>query len=501
MNKGEAGNKQSSNRWTFALAALLLLFPRGITPQTKEPVVNREQELRMKITAPFTLVAVGDIIEMHPLSETSDRNVQDVIKIVRNADVGFGNMESNMVDVLHYDGPLSDHTGSKEVAADVKAMGFKIVNRANNHATDMGTEGMFSTDHWLEEAGVAYAGAGKNLDEARAARFIQTPKGRVSLVGIFSTTSPAGSPFRTGSSPDSAAGQAATYGLGNVGLPGVNALHLTMYQVMEPDSIALLRQIRDKAYERRPEPTNPVPNPAPQRQTDEPAGQVNFFGMWFKGGTTPGSISYKMDPDDLRQILRSIRGGKEYSDFTIATIHTHEGGAYPSDSYPTDFLIELAHKAIDNGADVFVGHGVHTLRGIEIYKGKPIFYGLNSFVYQLEEGPIGFGRYREAKVNPFTTDETEAEMNLKSWEKAGPDATRDNMESVIAGCRYDKGQLVEVLLYPIDLGYGGPISQKGIPRIATGEASARILQKLQKISTPFGTVITIENNVGTIHVE
>ena len=34
---------------------------------------------------------------------------------------------------------------------------------------------------------------------------------------------------------------------------------------------------------------------------------------------------------------------------------------------PPDFLIALAHESIDNGADAFVGHGPHLLRGIEIY--------------------------------------------------------------------------------------------------------------------------------------
>ena len=39
---------------------------------------------------------------------------------------------------------------------------------------------------------------------------------------------------------------------------------------------------------------------------------------------------------------------------------------------------------IDAGADVFVGHGPHVLRGIEIYKGKPIFYSLANFIFQNE---------------------------------------------------------------------------------------------------------------------
>src|SRR6185295_3443500 len=68
------------------------------------------------------------------------------------------------------------------------------------------------------------------------------------------------------------------------------------------------------------------------------------------------------------------------------TIHAHQGPIVAQqwlfEDLPPDFLVELAHKAIDNGADAFVGHGPHVLRGVEIYKGKPIFYGLGEFFYQ-----------------------------------------------------------------------------------------------------------------------
>src|SRR5260370_35333521 len=87
--------------------------------------------------------------------------------------------------------------------------------------------------------------------------------------------------------------------------------------------------------------------------------------------------------------MPSSRVGKQNSDFLVVAIHCHQNSfsyqAYSHDNSTPDFLIELAHKAIDNGADVFVGHGVHTLRGVEIYKGKPIFYGVASFLQQ--EGP------------------------------------------------------------------------------------------------------------------
>ena len=39
---------------------------------------------------------------------------------------------------------------------------------------------------------------------------------------------------------------------------------------------------------------------------------------------------------------------------------------------------------VDAGADMFVGHGPHVLRGVEIYKGKPILYSLGDFIFQNE---------------------------------------------------------------------------------------------------------------------
>ena len=112
---------------------------------------------------------------------------------------------------------------------------------------------------------------------------------------------------------------------------------------------------------------------------------MQFLGVWYKVGT-PGTRSFEMDAADLREILRSIRNGKYLSEFMIATCHCHQGPITAQqwlfEDQTPDFLIELAHQAIDNGADMFVGHGPHVLRGIEIYKGKPIFYGMGEFYYQ-----------------------------------------------------------------------------------------------------------------------
>jgi Bacterial capsule synthesis protein PGA_cap len=43
------------------------------------------------------------------------------------------------------------------------------------------------------------------------------------------------------------------------------------------------------------------------------------------------------------------------------------------------YMTDIAHRAIDAGADLVIGHGPHYSLPIEVYKGVPIFYGLGSF--------------------------------------------------------------------------------------------------------------------------
>ncbi len=43
----------------------------------------------------------------------------------------------------------------------------------------------------------------------------------------------------------------------------------------------------------------------------------------------------------------------------------------------------FAHAAIDAGADVILGHHAHILKGIEVYRGKVIFYSLCNFAFDL----------------------------------------------------------------------------------------------------------------------
>ena len=237
-----------------------------------------------------------------------------------------------------------------------------------------------------------------------------------------------------------------------------------------------------------------MPTPCEEPRA-EPAGQVDLFGEQFKVGTKPGELTYTMNRTDLQDTLKSIKNGKEYADFMIATIHAHQSATllqpFLFEEEPPDFLVSLAHQSIDNGADAFVGHGPHILRGIEIYKGKPIFYDLGEFFREWDWSC-------DCNVSA-NGDLTQAENVVRGLEARGV-VEPINYESAVALSRFDKGQLQEVRIYPIWARQDAPISRRGLPMLAPPAMAQKILQRLQKLSAPFGTQIAIENNVGVIRV-
>ena len=438
------------------------------------------QDAAMKITEPFTLASVGDVIIVRPASKSTDPGLQSALKLVRDADAGFGNFESLIRDERTFNGPLGGSmTGTKEVAADLKAMGFSIMNRAGNHLVDAGQEGLFETLRLMDDAGLPYAGVGRNLDEARAPRFAETAKGRIGVVGMYSE-------IAGGQSRLAATARAGITG----GRPGLNSVNLSRALTVSPDHLALLKRVKDGVFERRAEVPFPVRPP-----TGDTASSVDLFGTTYKAGTRLGELTYAMNERDLQENLRSIRNGKQYADFMISTIHAHQGDsvlqAFLFEERAPDFLVELAHKSIDAGADAFVGHGPHVLRGIEIYKGKPIFYDLGEF----------FREWDWSCDCNFSAngDITQAESVVRGLEGRGV-VEPINYESVVALSRFDKGQLQEIRLHPIWARHDGPLSRRGLPMTAPPEIAQRVLTRLQKLSEPFGTKIAVEGNVGVIRI-
>ncbi len=427
------------------------------------------------IAGDFTLAATGDLIYLRPMLATLSARSPDMLRLLRGADVTFGNFETTVLDMATTKAVAQAESGGTwmladpRVPKDVAALGFDIVSHANNHATDWGVEGMTETGRRLDEAGLVWAGTGGTLSAARAPRYIDVAQGRVALVSATSTFTPM-------SRASDAVGDVA-------GRPGVNALRTVRTALVTPDQFETLAAIAAKS---------------PLRTDGRVGDGVTLFGNRFAAGDAGGrylEYRYRINATDLAANLRSVRQAKQNGNFVIYSVHNHEPGNDFEE--PADFAVELAHAAIDAGADAYMGHGPHQLRGIEIYRGRPIFYSLGNFAMMnnsLDVVPADM--YDQFGVDPDSATVPELLQARNARTFSDPRL----YESVIALTRYHDGRLSEIRLYPIDLGVDGKGADRGVPRMASRATGDRILARLQKLSAALGTTIRLEDGVGVIRL-
>lgn len=468
----------------FLLFATVLGAQDAADPGIKDPSKfdpNRSlaHELQTNTAQGFTLVAVGDCIISRPLSQIAarDPNVAQVVELLRAGDVTYGNLETSILDIRSFKG--FPYTGVDDVpliadpatAQDLAHMGFDLMSRANNHALDWGIEGMRETTHWADQAGLITAGVGENQGLARAARYYESPEGRIGLVSMATTFRPSSNALsEMGASP---------------ARPGVNGLAVSRTFIVPRDVMNDLSALSQKLY----------PGTKPGL-----ADKLSLFDAKFEAGPKR-ALHYEMDPTDFAGILKAVRQGKQHSDVLLVSIHSHEAADSTAPDAksdfadtPADFVPTLAKAAIDAGADAFLATGIHHLGPIEIYKGRPIFYGLGDFFWSDIQEPMPadfyaqYGRSLEAFQHPERATDADLTNVLNAETFAGPLP----FESVITQTRFDHGQVSEIRLYPVWLGYGLKLTDSGIPRVASPDTAKVILERLQKMSAPLGTKISIE---------
>ena len=89
----------------------------------------------------------------------------------------------------------------------------------------------------------------------------------------------------------------------------------------------------------------------------------------------PPRVMTWADPTYLGRLREDIARVRKEADIVVAS---HHWGLHKD---VLQYMTEIAHAAIDAGADVVIGHGPHYSLPVEIYEGKPIFYGLGSFSF------------------------------------------------------------------------------------------------------------------------
>jgi len=84
--------------------------------------------------------------------------------------------------------------------------------------------------------------------------------------------------------------------------------------------------------------------------------------------------------DDLKAMVEDIRKAREQADLVVVSVHS---GIHMTPAVIAEYQIDTAHAAVDAGADLILQHHSHILKGIEVYRGKVIFYGLSNFALEL----------------------------------------------------------------------------------------------------------------------
>jgi hypothetical protein len=468
---------QTARRHVLTGALLACLSPvlaQAPLPSNEPGDFLHEPPKPASIKGNFTLVAIGDLLYSHPLADSGDIELQKVFQLTRSGDLTIGNREGTFFDLKTFAGsPYGDGLlwGEAALGRDMKAIGVGMVSVANNHATDWGWQGLRESLHLLDEAGIAYAGGGRDLTAAREAGFVETPKGRVGLISTASTFKP---------------NAGANDSLDDVpGRPGISILRTRTIHLVTAEQLAMIRRL---AVER----ATPLEPPPATKATE-----VEFGGQQYRLADKPG-LHYEMDLYDEAGLLKAIHDAKQQSDLVIFTIHAHESASGVDDDTPEppDFLVKLFHEAVDAGADEIIGGGPHSLRGIEIYKGRLVLYGIGAFFIRGEiKAPAEnvFHVYPDASGHAPPPKPPERSVrsggNPASW-----------YDGLVASTEFEGGRIKVVRIYPLDTGNTYEPARRGIPHLADPVYANRILTYLQQASAQFGTRISIEGSVGVIRI-
>jgi len=90
----------------------------------------------------------------------------------------------------------------------------------------------------------------------------------------------------------------------------------------------------------------------------------------------PSELYSAVDPGTLRLMKEDLQKAKNDGCRVVVSLHAGRM-VYPE---LLECQRQITHFAIDNGAEAVFCHHPHTLQGVELYRGKPIFYSLGNFV-------------------------------------------------------------------------------------------------------------------------
>lgn len=280
------------------------------------------------------------------------------------------------------------------VIDDVAAMGIDAVSLANNHMMDYGAEALIDTLAACDRAGIARCGAGANLTDAMQPAWLEAGGRRIALLSVASTL-PLGSEAYDA-------------------MPGIAPLRVQFSLEIDTNLI------------------------------NEQPGTMPTVHSWAR-------------PEDQEMVCNAVRDLAREADLVIVAIHWGVPSWWlsPYQGLLATYQQPLGHALIDAGAGVIFGHHSHSLHGIEVYNGAPIFYSAGNFLF---ERPRGF-------MEP---------------------------ESLIARIELSASNELRIEIVPL------MVDERGLPELATGTTAETVLRKLSALSEPFGTRFETGDDVASL---
>jgi poly-gamma-glutamate capsule biosynthesis protein CapA/YwtB (metallophosphatase superfamily) len=308
---------------------------------------------------------------------------------LRRADVLFGNLE------CCFHEPGAGHSVEREgfyaplASAQALALGgFHAIGNANN--VNYGEEAIRSSLRELERVGIPCTGAGVNRKAARAPVIVTNRNLRF---GFLQRTSVY---WATGHEATDTS-------------PGVAVL--TGRTAYEP--------------------------PLHMRRAGAPPAN--------RPGLPPVIVTWA-DARSLADFTADLRAVRATADVVVAS---HHWGLAED---VLDYQVEIAHAAIDAGADVVMGHGPHYACAVEMYRGKPIFYGLGSFSFHTGHGGRAHGDWVGMLARLTFDDAALAEVAFSLVRH------NERNETYVCDPRHDKDALEQITRRCDKLGTGLAIS-------------------------------------------
>jgi len=152
-------------------------------------------------------------------------------------------------------------------------------------------------------------------------------------------------------------------------------------------------------------------------------------------------VPVQLDDERARRLLAGVAGAREHVDLLVVSAHwgPNWGDVPPPEHVP------FAHALIEAGADIIFGHSGHVVRGIELYRGKPVLYCTGDF------------------IDDYAVDETER-----------------NDRSFLFVVEAERHRMARLLLYPT-------VIRHFQAQRATGEDEQASVAKMQELCAAFGT--------------